>query len=489
MSLLKASFAVATLSLAGCAAGPPDRGHGDVARLVQARGGPALAAPGTATETRVRELLAEPLTRERAVAVGLLGNPQMRALYAELGLAQAEVLEATRLGNPTVSVSALKADEPEGGTKLAYGIAQNFTELLFLPARQRAAAGSLDGAKLAAGARVQALVAEISAAYYTLVSAEQAADMRDVIARAAAASAEFARRLHAAGNLAPLEWQREEAASTQARLLADAAATEVATARAELNALMGLRAGRRDWQVDARLPLPVSDEESADAFLKLALDSRMDLAGRRREVESLDRVRSLARSLRWFPLLEVGVEVERDADGARAYGPTFAFELPIFNQGQSELARTEALLEGAQADVAVLEGEIGHEVVDAYDRMLGARARVARHRTELIPQREAIVARMQELQNYMLVGQFELIEAKQDEYDAYAGHVEALRDYWLARVDLGRAVGARLPSDARIGEPLPAAKERARPAAPAAQHDSHHEHHDHTSQPRPEQQP
>lgn len=47
--------------------------------------------------------------------------------------------------------------------------------------------------------------------------------------------------------------------------------------------------------------------------------------------------------------------------------------------------------------------------------------------------------------NYMLEGPFHLLEVKQQAYDAYQGYIEAVRDYWLARAELGREVGARLP--------------------------------------------
>jgi cobalt-zinc-cadmium efflux system outer membrane protein len=56
------------------------------------------------------------------------------------------------------------------------------------------------------------------------------------------------------------------------------------------------------------------------------------------------------------------------------------------------------------------------------------------------------------MQNWMLAGQFELIGARQQEYAAYQSCLESVRDYWLARADLEHAVGAGLPSDARIGD-------------------------------------
>ena len=52
----------------------------------------------------------------------------------------------------------------------------------------------------------------------------------------------------------------------------------------------------------------------------------------------------------------------------------------------------------------------------------------------------------------MLIGIFELLATKQQEYDAYQGYLEAVRDYWLARAALTRAVGNALPSSANIGD-------------------------------------
>ena len=41
-----------------------------------------------------------------------------------------------------------------------------------------------------------------------------------------------------------------------------------------------------------------------------------------------------------------------------------------------------------------------------------------------------------------------MLAAKEREQDAERGYVEALRDYWIARAELERAVGGRLPDEA-----------------------------------------
>ena len=80
-------------------------------------------------------------------------------------------------------------------------------------------------------------------------------------------------------------------------------------------------------------------------------------------------------------------------------------------------------------------------------------------RNSLIPQRETVLARSQQEQNFMLIGVFELIQAKAKEYDAYQGYLEAVRDYWQARVELTRSVGGRLPSDAGKKENTPSVED------------------------------
>ena len=83
----------------------------------------------------------------------------------------------------------------------------------------------------------------------------------------------------------------------------------------------------------------------------------------------------------------------------------------------------------------------------------------------------------------MLIGVFELIQAKVQEYNAYESYLEAVRDYWLARVELMRAVGQRLPSDAAIGERTPSVQDILTPSAEEAMPGMDHSGHDMSSMP------
>ncbi len=457
---------VAAINLFGCASVPADRGLGDVQVLLREHGTP-MDQDGASGDNLDRSAQ---LTLDRAVAIALMHNPELRMEYARLGLAQADVFEASRLSNPEVSLSALNSNTVGEGVRLGYGLAQNFTDLLLLRARGNQARAEMDQEKARVAERIRSLAGSVRTAAVEAISAAQVAAMRDIVARSAQASAELALRFFQAGNINELELNREQAAATEATLAADAARAQVDSLRWRLNRLMGLNASDNHWTLSESLPQPVQSEDTLDGLQTLALERRLDLKAKRQEVAGAGVAADLVRRWRWLPFLAIGVEGERDADGTHLIGPALSLELPVFNQGQGRVLRAQVLLELVQAELTQLELDIQAEVAGSYGRMLAARDRALRHVRELIPQRESVVARTQEMQNYMLVGQFELILARQQEYDAYQSYLESVRDYWLARADLEHAIGTALPSDARIGTetvtPLPFPE-----SAPDAGHD------------------
>ena len=73
-----------------------------------------------------------------------------------------------------------------------------------------------------------------------------------------------------------------------------------------------------------------------------------------------------------------------------------------------------------------------------------------------MPLRHQIVQQNQLQFNAMQVGIFELLQSKQAEIDAGREYVEALKDYWVARAELERAVGGRIEAAVAATRPAPA---------------------------------
>lgn len=440
-------------ALTGCASAPADWGRGEVAQIVSDHG--RALPPVADLRAFTANALREPLTVDTAIQLALVNNPAVRRETARLGFAAAEVYEAGRLANPVLSLTRLSGDSSAGpnAPQLTLGIAFNFVNLLFLPVNTRFAQAQFEAAKLSVGAAALELAADVEVAWYAATGAEQLAQMREAAARAGRASADLAQRYFDAGNISARELAMEQAAASTAALTAISARAAAVGARSRLNRLMGLNAKQNVWTLDARLAEILPQEDDAAELQRLSLDARLDVASLRRRSQAIADRYGFTRRTRVISGIEIGAERERDFDGAIDAGPTLSLELPLFNWGGGRVASIQAALDEAEAELDERVLDVSNEVQLGSAKVAAARSLADEYRRVLIPQREAIVARAQEQQNYMLIGIFELILAKQQEYEAYAGYIEAVRDYWVARAELTRAVGRRLPSSAQDQKP------------------------------------
>lgn len=454
--------------LSGCASVPSDLGRADVDSLLSERG----QTVEINTQTLLDTLTTAPLSSESVVRIALMNNPRLQSTYATLGFGAADVYEAGRIRNPIFTGAILDSNAAGERDQITLGLVTSFTDLITMRARKRLSSGAFAALKQSVGAEALAVAAETERAYYHYVGTQQVATLRAQIAKAGTLSAALAERYRDAGNLAPRELALERAAASAARLAALEADAAVFGARTELAAMMGLSVGD-SWNAPAALRLPLDAEDDLNALLALAKDSRLDLAAARTRADVLADRLGVVNWTRWLGELDVGIERERETDGVKLTGPAVDWEIPIFNQHKDAMLRANSDLKIAISEVRETAVAVDNAVRLAYADLQNARARIEEYRTGLIPQRIETVARAQEEVNYMLVGIFELIALKQDEYDAYQGYLEAIRDYWLARVDLSLAAGTALPSSAHMPDERIHVDEFVRPASGGMDHSGH----------------
>lgn len=433
------------LTLSACASLPKDGGRANVNDLLAQHGRQMETPAEDKIDALVGELLAKPLSPENAVRIGFLKNPKLRAAYARLGIAGAEVFEAGRLSNPGISASFGFGNAAAGADKTALGIVQNFTNLLMLPSRSRLAKGEFEREQQEVAQEILDFGTNIETEYFTLLGAEQTLAMHKTMRDAGESSAELASRFRDAGNISLLELSLEQAAAAESRLGVLNSEASAQRSRHTLSRLMGLSSGAK-WSLPDTLPEPLKESYAPDKLADLAAANRLDLAAARRKVELLADSLNVTKNFRWLGNVEVGVEQEREG-ASRLTGPTLALELPLFNQGQGAVSRADYLLKHAVAEVEGLETEIRSAVHIRHSEFQAAQQRALEYRDRLIPLREQVVAETQKQVNFMLSGVFELLQMKQQEYAAYLGYVEAIRDYWVARAELKREVGVPLPCD------------------------------------------
>jgi cobalt-zinc-cadmium efflux system outer membrane protein len=453
MNAMRLSLSVALLAAGtagGCATVPRDAGFGDVRALVAERTGNRVhwnrgAESDPAVEAALRGMLQEELTAERAVQIALLNNRGLQATYEDLMVSQAELVAAGLLRNPVFDAD-IRFSTDGGGTGLELAVLQDFMDVLYIPLRKRIAQSAFEATKLRVAGQVIDLAGEARAAFHTLQAAQQTLEMRRQVVAATAASYELARRLRAAGNNTELDLANEQALYEQSKLDLRAAEADVSQGRERLNRLMGLWGpATASWSAAARLPDPPAEEVAADGLERTAVERSLNLRAARREVEAASRSLGLAAPFGLVPDAEAGVSAEREPEGGWSVGPAFSVPVPLFNQGQPAVASARARLRRARRRYAAVAVEVRSRARAARDAVAAARDQAEYSRLVVLPLRQSIVEQTQLQYNAMQVGPFQLLVAKQQQIDAGAAYIRALRAYWLARTQLDQILNGRLP--------------------------------------------
>lgn len=423
--------------LSGCGSPPPSTDSVDaVSRLTQPHTHQALVATPPSGDQIARELR-EPLGADAAVRLALQNHRGLQSRLARLGVTEAEVAEAGALPNPGFRFSRLTR---AGEVELEAGWHLNLARLLSLPLRRQAEARRLQAEQAQAAADVLSLVAEVRRAWVRAVAAEEALAYRRQLLEAAEAGAELARRMQVAGNFNALARAREQAFETEARLaLARAEALRLAT-RERLVRGLGLEDGTL-LRLPEQLPaLPPAARELPDVEAQ-ALAQRLDVQAARLALEWTASQLDLARSTRWVSMLELGSLRKSDSQQPAQRGWEVALELPLFGPGP--VPKAEALAREAAHQAADVAIQARSEAREAYGLYRSAYALAREHRDALLPLAQQTSQQQLLRYNAMLIGVFELLADARRQAAAVSAAQGALRDFWLAQVDLDQALVGR----------------------------------------------
>lgn len=442
------------LLIGGCATVDRRAGFADVERSVNERIDKRVVWRQETNEDdelehAIKTLIQDELSADEAVQIALLSNHSLQSTYEELGIAQADLVQAGLLQNPVFEAQFRFPGRPTNPYELH--IVQDFIDIFFIPLRRKAASAAFEAAKFEVANAVLEVAAETRRSFYRLQGAEQLADMRKTVVEATAASALLAERQHKAGNISDLDLANEQALAEQSKIDFALSEIDALEQRERLNELMGLAGDEAGaWTISSRLPEALSSETTSDQWESLAILQRLDLLAARREIESLAHSLGLARSSALIPSLEIGAHVEREPDGPATWGPSVGLPLPVFSQGQPTITRATAKLRQSQQKYLALAVKVQTEVRSAQNRMSAARRLAEHYKSAMLPLREKIVEESQLHYNAMQIGPFQLLQAKQAELEAGGRYIEALENYWVARADLERAVGGRLDAAPQI---------------------------------------
>lgn len=442
MKIRPIAVAVAAMFLGGCASFSQDGGFNAVESTVKTRIGKEVRwiksdADAEGVRGMVKKLLATPLSADDAVQVALLNNRGLQATYAELGIAEADLVQAGRMTNPHFAYLRTRHGDER---KLEWALTVPIIDLLTMPLRTRIEGRRFEEAKLGVAGRAVDVGLETRRAWYLAVAAAQTVRYMEQVKEAAEASAQLAMRMARVGNLPKLTQMREQVfyAETAAQL---ARARQTATAELErLTRLMGLYGDELGFRLPERLPdLPSATPEMSD-IEATAIAQRYDVLAAKRATESLAETLGLTKATRFVNALEFGPAGVKEDPEPWKRGYEISLQIPIFDWGDARVAKAESIYMQSVHRVAETAINARSEVREAYAAYRTAYDTAKHYRDEIVPLRKKISEETLLRYNGMLVSVFELLADAREQVMSVNATIEAQRDFWLAENNLHGAL-------------------------------------------------
>jgi outer membrane protein TolC len=446
MRMGRSPLALAGLALlAGCASFSPDGGFGQVESIAQARLGVKPQRMGSEADTArlaqaVERLLGATLSADAAVEIALLNNRGLQARLAELGIVEAELVQAGRPRNPGFSYGRFTQGEAR---EFERSFLFDLMWLITQPVRGEIERRRFEHTQLRVAGEVLHLAQATRQAWFSAVAAQEAVRHLEEAITAARAGAELAARMVEVGNFSRLRQQREQL--LYAELAAELARARQAAVRERerLTRLMGLSGAQRAYRLPERLPALPDAPLDEPELIRRAMESRLDVRMARAEAEGLARNLGLTRSTGFINVLEVGWLNSTSNEAPVKRGYEIELRLPIFDWGTARTARAEALYTQALHRVAQIAVDAQSEVAEAYDAYRVAYDLARHYRDEVLPLRERIAEEGLLRYNGMLIGVWDLLADARQRVMGMQAASQALRDFWIAETNLQMALNGQ----------------------------------------------
>jgi len=390
----------------------------------------------------IQHLLQYDLVVDSAVQIALLNNPEIQAVFEEIGIAQADLVQAGLFQNPVFDGYVRFPDHSSLHLNTAFSITKSFLDILMIPLRKKIAEVMLEQAYLRVAKAAIDLSFAVQETFYHLQAEQAKQNILSSLLLAKESAYQLALQQREQGNVNDLDAQKRMNDYLESKIELTHSRVELVRLREKMNKLLGF-SSNQCWSIAADLPeLPI-EEISLECLESAALCQRLDIHVARLEMERLARMLGVKQ---WWVYTDLGIgfSTEHEAEGFQETGVGFSGSIPIFNYGQAERARLHALYRQSQEKLKSLEIEVLTEIRSAREQLLINRNLVLAYQEELLPLQAQIVAQSQNFYHVMGLSVYTLLEVKGQELQMQINYRLSLRNYWLSRVQLDRALGASL---------------------------------------------
>lgn len=435
------------LFITGCASVPPID-NGCVSGIVRDRINNQVQwyqgfEPNDEIKKFIQCSIEKEMSVDAVIQVALLNNPQIQSIFEELGIAQASLVEAGLLSNPSFEIEIRYPHRVGLKTNIEYLITSSLLDIFLIPLRTKLAATEFEQTKLKVANAILSLAFEVRENYYELLAEKQKIVYIESVVGLLRINSEIVSKQARMGNVINLDFQLDQSRLLEAELQLGQARVFSIGLQERLNKLLGLKTDMC-LRFSDNLFKEINDQEfDLCALESTALNNRLDLQVARFEVIRLSQMLGIKE---WWTYsnLQGGVSGERDTDGTNLIGPGFSAQLPIFNYGQAARLKLLAQLRQAHNHIATLEIQILSEVREAYKFSMSYLEIINDYCKHLLPLQTNILTSSEALYNVMGLGIDQLLENKRRAITVQQDYLEIVKNYLIARVKLDRALGGYL---------------------------------------------
>lgn len=446
--------------LAGCAKFSPDAGMLPVSERVAGELGKDTVKLGSledaaAAKARVNRILAGKLTADSVVQVALLNNRGLQAEYNELGISEADFVEASLPPNPIIGLERLVTD---GELEIERRIVADLLALATLPKRKEIARTQFEAAKEKAIEATFRTAAETRRAYYRAVAAQQTVAFLEQARLSADAAADLTRKLGETGAANKLEQARASVFYAEISNELARARLTAGTEREALTRQLGLWGDDINYKLPRALA-PVKGIKTAQQVEVDAVRKRVDLIAARLELDALAKSYGLSQSTRFISMLDGGLRsnYERSKEEGvteKAYPKGFELEIqiPIFDFGEVKVRRAKETYMQAVNRLLEKAVNVRSEARSAYLTYRASYDIARQYQNKILPLRKTVSEEALLRYNGMLIDEFDLLTVVRESIDSNIAAIAAQRDFHMASVDFQTAIIGGGTSSAEAGE-------------------------------------
>lgn len=433
------------LLFAGCASAPSQPSS------TALQSGLAAVSPAARLPTAADRVdLSLPLSPERAVQVAFANNPQVRAALARLDAARAERVQAGLVGNPMLSLMALRPEDG-GRFRLEYGLMQNLYDLLTRSRRIALADAEAAQREAEVLAQLVTLAQDTRQALVQAWFAQQALALERALLALDEEAQALSRREAQRGIASISDQLAQQSARARQAHETGVAESALVQARSALAATLGL-ASASAITLPAELPAPALANHDDRDWQAWAAQHRPDAQLAAARLEGAQARRRLDDGALRATLPSVGVAGMREGSGMTLLGPQLQVTLPVFDSGKTRTALADARVAEAGHEAEAVRRRIPLELERALATVLIAQDAVA-HADRHLQQQRRLEGLVERTYRRGIVDRAAHRTATRERLLAARDHLAASRTLWLDVLELERAAGREMTTASQPAPP------------------------------------